>query len=102
MITDIHMSGLMVKNHVSSKNGVRKQCDMENCVPTVVPVYRPLLPLKAHLVQHPRRHYRRKVQAQHLFQHQLNVRVQMSKHGATRRLTHQKTQKPNQYEEQER
>ena len=82
------------------KNGVRKQCDTENCVPTVVPIYRPL-PRKPHLVQHPRRHYRRKAQAQHLLQHQLNVRVRTSKYGAARRLTQPQTQKPNKHEDHE-
>ena len=53
-----------------------------------------LLLRQARLVHHLQHHYRTKVQAQHLFQHQLNVRVQTSKHGATRRLTQQKTQNP--------
>ena len=34
--TDIHISGPMVKNHVSSKNGLRIQCSTENFVPIVV------------------------------------------------------------------
>ena len=38
-------------------------------------VYRRLLHRPAHLVQHLRHHYHRKVQAQHLFQHQLNMRL---------------------------
>ena len=54
-------------------------------------VYRRLLHRQAHLAQHLRHHYHRKVQAQHLFQHHLNVRVQMSKHGATRRSTQPET-----------
>ena len=34
--TDIHISGPMVKNHVSLKNGVRIQCNTESYVPIVV------------------------------------------------------------------
>ena len=75
------------------KHSVRIQCNTENYVPTVSRVYR-RLPRQAHLDQHLRHHYRRKVQAQHLFQHQLSVRVQISEHGATRRSTQPKTPNP--------
>ena len=35
--TDILTNGSMVKNHISSKNGIRIQCNTENFVPIVVP-----------------------------------------------------------------
>ena len=38
MKTEILMSGSMVKNHISLKNGIRIQCNTENFVPIVVPV----------------------------------------------------------------
>ena len=37
MKTGFHMSGSMVKNHISLKNGIRIQCDTENFVPILVP-----------------------------------------------------------------
>ena len=37
MKTDILMSGSTIKNHISSKNGIRIQCNTENFVPIVVP-----------------------------------------------------------------
>ena len=37
MNTDTHMSGSTVKNHISFKNGIRRQCNTENFVPIVVP-----------------------------------------------------------------
>ena len=37
MKTDILTSGSTVKNHISLKNGIRKQCNTENFVPIVVP-----------------------------------------------------------------
>ena len=49
---------------------------------------------QAHLVQHLRHLYLRKVQVQHQVQHHLKVRVQMSRHAATRRLTQPKIQNP--------
>ena len=37
MKTDILVSGSMVKNHISLKNGIRIPCNTENFVPIVVP-----------------------------------------------------------------
>ena len=37
MNTDTLMNGSTVKNHISFKNGIRIQCNMENFVPIVVP-----------------------------------------------------------------
>ena len=37
MITDTHMNGSTVKNHISLKNGIRIQCKPENFAPVVVP-----------------------------------------------------------------
>ena len=37
MKTDILMNGSTVKNHISLKKGIRKQCNTENFVPIVVP-----------------------------------------------------------------
>ena len=78
------MSGLMVENHVSSKTVFGNNAIRRTAYQPWSRVYRRLLPRQTRRVQHLQHHYRRKVQAQHLFQHQLNVRVQMSKHGAAR------------------
>ena len=58
------------------------------------------LPLnRAH--QQLQHHYRRKVQVQYLFQHQLTVREQMSKNGETQFQTQPKIQNPIKNEDQE-
>ena len=57
-------------------------------------IYRRLPLRQARLEQHLQHHHRRKVQAQHLFQHQLNVQVRTSKHGTIRRLTQLKSTNP--------
>ena len=91
-ITDIHMSGPTVNNHVSLTTVLGYNVIRKTTYRSWSRVYWRTLPRQARLVQHLQHHYRRKVQAQHLFQHQLNVRVQTSKHGTTRRLTLKKTQ----------
>ena len=57
--------------NLSHKNGVIRRTTYQSWSW----VYRRLPPRQAH--QHLRHHYRRKVQAQHLFQHQVKVRMQL-------------------------
>ena len=69
----------VVKNHVSSKkvrgyNAIRKTTSQSSSQG-----YRRLLLRQARLVEHLQHQYRRKVLGQNLFQHQLDVRVQMTK-----------------------
>ena len=69
----------VVKNHVSSKkvrgyNAIRKTTSQ-----SWSQGYRRLLLRQARLVEHLQHQYRRKVLGQNLFQHQLDVRVQMTK-----------------------
>ena len=92
--TGIRMSGPTVNNHVSLKTMFGYNLIRETTYRSWSQVYRRLHPRQVRLAQHLQHHFRRKVQAQHLFQHQLNVRVRTSKHGATRRLTQPKTQNP--------
>ena len=70
---------IVVKNHVSSKkvrgyNAIRKTTSQ-----SWSQGYRRLLLRQARLVEHLQHQYRRKVLGQNLFQHQLDVRVQMTK-----------------------
>ena len=75
------------------KNGVRTQCNTENYFPIVVPGLSTTSSSSSSSGSTPRKHqYRRKVHGQHLFQHQLNVGVQMSKDGGPRRPTQSKSQ----------
>ena len=92
MIADIHMSGLMVKtmSHQKRCSETMRYGELRtNRGPGLSTTSSKSSSSSAH-----RRYYCRKVQAQHLFQHQLNVGVQMSKHGAARCLTQPRTVKP--------
>ena len=92
-IIELHMSRPMVKNHVSSKKVFGYNVIRRTTYQSWSRVYR-RLPRQSHLAQHLPHHYRRKVQAKNPFQHQLNVSVQMTKYGTTRRSTLPKTQNP--------
>ena len=83
-----------VNNHVSLTTVLGYNVTRKTTYQLWSRVYRRTLPRQARLVHHLQHHYRTKVQAQHLFQHQLNVRVQTSEHEATPRLTQPKTRNP--------
>ena len=80
------------KHHVSSKLAFGYNAIRRTTYQSWSRVCRQLLLRQTHMEQHLQHHHSRKVvKAQHLFLNQLNVRVQMSKHGVTRRLTQPKT-----------
>ena len=91
-ITDIHKCGPVVKNHVSQKMVFGYLAIRRTSFRSRSQGYRRLVLRQARLEQHLQHHHRRQVQAQHLFQHQLNVRVQTRKKGETHLPTQPKSQ----------
>ena len=87
------MSGPVVKNHVSSKMLFVYDAILRTTFRSWSRVYLRLLLRQARLEQHLRHHHRRKAQDLHMFQRELNVRVQTTKNGETRQETQSKNRK---------
>ena len=101
-ITDIHMSGPVVKNHVSLKMVFGYTAMRKTTFQSWSQGYRRLLLRQARLEQHLQHHHRRTVQAYNPFQHELFVRVQTRKNGETCRPTQSKIRNPNRTRDHER
>ena len=78
-IADIHMSGPVVRNHVSSNMVFGFNVIRKTTYRSWSQSHQRLLLRQAHLVQHLQHHYRRNVQVKNQFQQQLNVRMQTNK-----------------------
>ena len=87
-ITDIHMSGPVVKNHVSFKMVFGLIVIRRTTFRSWSWVCLRLSPHQAH--PQLQRHHRRKVQVQHLFQNRLIAREQMSTNGKSALRPNQK------------